>query len=269
MGIGLTAFALLILLGFLFWMILQYNRDYQPTPFAQAIREGMEHERAGDFGGAAGAFSRAIRLEPANKMGYLYRGKAHLLAKQFDAAVGDFTEAIALDKHLAPAYLGRGQARLLKQDWPRARSDLDSAIQLDRRQTNAAAFSSRAVLHLHQGAFDQALADANRAVKLARRRYNGYAARAEIRFVMGDYAAALHDFRRALRHRPRNLFALAGLAISHHALRHADEARWIWSQLVERDPRYQHPDVLREDYGCSAPLVEAACQLITELETRS
>jgi tetratricopeptide (TPR) repeat protein len=93
-----------------------------------------------------------------------------------DEALAAYDTAIELEPDMAYAYRNRSLARIRSGDSAGARDDLDRALELDPEY--AEAYNDRAFDAVFDGDCDAALADADRALELDERSANGHAIRA-------------------------------------------------------------------------------------------
>jgi tetratricopeptide (TPR) repeat protein len=80
-----------------------------------------------------------------------------------------------------------------------------------------------------------------------------------------QYQLALSDFQKSLDLRPGYYFALAGLAITYHALGQVEEARRLWNELIAEDSRYRDAEWVKKELNWVDALVEEARKLIAKL----
>jgi tetratricopeptide (TPR) repeat protein len=85
-------------------------------------------------------------------------------------------------------------------------------------------------------------------------------------FAMGNFEAALRDFERSHELDSEFKWAIAGLAITHHALGHVEKARKLWRRLLAQDERYRDADWVKQKLNWPDPLVEEARKLIAGLD---
>jgi len=97
---------------------------------------------------------------------------------------------------LAHTYAMRGLAYSLKGFYDRAIADFDAAI--DRRPNFPAALNNRAWAYFRSGRVRQGLPDIERSIELEPGSAFAYDTRAHMRQSLGDSAAALRDYDRAL-----------------------------------------------------------------------
>jgi tetratricopeptide (TPR) repeat protein len=97
---------------------------------------------------------------------------------------------------LAHAYAMRGLAYSLKGAYERAIADFDAAI--ERRPNFPAALNNRAWAYFRSGRVRQGLPDIERSIELEPGSAFAYDTRAHMRQALGDRAAALRDYDRAL-----------------------------------------------------------------------
>lgn len=180
-----------------------------------------------------------------------------------DSAIADYDEAIRLNPKYYRAYYNRSIARLDRGDLDGALDDANEAIRLNPQ--SAGAFSVRGGARDHKGDFDGALADYSEAIHLNPQNPSAYNNRAEAYFAARQYELALADFQQANSLRPAENVILAGLAITHHALGHVDEAKRLWKSLIQQDARYQDANWVGKTLNWAAPLIEEARRLTSRL----
>jgi tetratricopeptide (TPR) repeat protein len=110
----------------------------------------------------------------------------------FDGAIGDCTEAIRLNAHFAEAYSRRGTAYVGLNDYDQAIADFDEALRLD--PYYSAAYFNRGLAKAAKGQFDGAMADYNQALRLNPLFASAYYSRAVARTALRDYRAAIADY---------------------------------------------------------------------------
>ncbi|MGH6771489.1 MAG: tetratricopeptide repeat protein, partial [Xanthobacteraceae bacterium] len=127
--------------------------------------------------------------EPVERrvIAYLRRGRAYeegrarQTREDFIRAIADYTEAIRLDPSRAEAYASRGLAYAYLGQHDRTIADIDMALKLDVKlypESGHRLFRARGRAHFRRGAFDLAIADHTREIKLAPRFADGYLHRA-------------------------------------------------------------------------------------------
>lgn len=180
-----------------------------------------------------------------------------------DGAIPDYDEAIRLNPRYYRAFYNRSIARLGKRDLEGALEDANEAIRLNPQ--SAGAYSVRGGVRDRRGDFAGAMEDYDKAIELHPQDPSAYNNRAEGYFAAGKYELALSDFQQANGIRPAENVIVAGLAITHHALGHIDEARRLWKSLIQQDPRYSDADWVGNTLNWAAPLVDEAHKLTARL----
>jgi hypothetical protein len=115
----------------------------------------------------------------------------------FKAAVKGCSEVIRENPQAAWAYYSRGTANSAMGKTSLAMADLTKAIELE--PGNASYLLFRALLFLHDNAFEHAIADANKSIELNPKSADGYLGRAIIRGKSGNFEAAAQDCDHALK----------------------------------------------------------------------
>ena len=110
----------------------------------------------GEYDRAIADFDKAIRLDPNNAEFYYKRGTAFINKGDYDRAIADYDQAIRL-KPTTSAYGSRALAYSSKGEYDRAIADCDQALKLD--PNNDTAYNNRAFASIKKGDYDRALAD--------------------------------------------------------------------------------------------------------------
>lgn len=94
----------------------------------QAIKEGVEAMRRGDWKQAGDAWEKSVKLDPGNAGAWANLGKVQLQQKKPDAAIASLEKAVALQPTLADAWVTLGMAYESLQAPMRAISCLTRAV---------------------------------------------------------------------------------------------------------------------------------------------
>lgn len=197
------------------------------------------------------------------------RGLAYFAARNWEAALQDFREATRLAPRLGEAWLGYGnvlqemgdyenalqlyqQAHTLDSGDPRPIFNMgvvlcklykyEEAIEqfdamLRTHDRHALALAHRAACHFHLGRFEEAAADANRALTLAPDLPEAYHALGLLEMEKGDFALAERIFTEALDFQPDNSELLAGRGLARLKLRKNEDALEDLDAAVAYDTR--------------------------------
>lgn len=132
--------------------------------FQSALSRGQAAAAAGDWAGAADAYSEAVRLDPKSGDALRCRGTAYLHLGRNDQALADLDAAVALVPPNASLVYNRGLARARLGDGEGALADFSEAVRLD--PGLARAYKARAAVRVRQGDAAGAEADRRRAAEL-------------------------------------------------------------------------------------------------------
>ncbi|MDR1898454.1 MAG: tetratricopeptide repeat protein [Treponema sp.] len=153
--------------------------------------------------------------------GILFAGRG-----EYAMAIEDFTEALELDPELRSAWMLRGMAYYASASYvtgigenfssvdtattagrkaaaaeqaayDRAVADFSRAIRLD--PNDAKAYNSRGVAYDSKGEYDRAIADYNQAIRLDPNNASAYNNRGNAYYAKGEYDRAIDDYGRAIR----------------------------------------------------------------------
>ena len=116
------------------------------------------------------------------------------------------------------------------------------------------------------GNLQDAISDFTQAIQIKPDYAIAYNNRGETYLASGNFEAALSDFQKSNSLRPGLQYSLAGLAITHHALRQIPEAKRIWKEvLVKMDERYLDAEWVGKEVDWRPELIEEARKLIAKL----
>jgi tetratricopeptide (TPR) repeat protein len=175
-----------------------------PT-FGQAYYfRGVSYLQMSRFDEALADLSAALRYPAPNAeyVGRIYNLRAILHTQRDDsaAALADLEAGIAAAPELPDLYLTRARVYEGLERLPDALADYTRALELD--DTDAIAYSGRALLNLRLDNQAAALADFDRLVALNPNDIETRYRRASLRIAAGDFPAALDDLNAALRLSP-------------------------------------------------------------------
>lgn len=159
-------------------------------------------------------FQKAIELDPRYAPAYADLSSAYALALfyRYDVGIDSYTlaaqalafaeHAIALDENLAAAYAARGYlGALIGQDAATVAADFDRAASLQPNAANIPSWRARSLAQL--GQFEEAVAEASRAVDLDPLAPGRHIALGELSLQLGDYGQAISSAQLATALEPR------------------------------------------------------------------
>jgi tetratricopeptide (TPR) repeat protein len=129
-----------------------------------ALDRGQAAAKAGDWTGAADAFSEAVQFDPSSADALRRRAVAYLRLGENERAIADLDAALGLEAGDAKATYNRGLARSRLGDMDGALADFSQAIRLD--PNYARAYHARGNMNARAGNAAQAEADWQRAMEL-------------------------------------------------------------------------------------------------------
>lgn len=181
-------------------------RLFSGNAVAYTIR-GTAHADRQEYDSALEAMNEAIKLAPDCIGGLMNRGLVYETKGEHDRAAADFDRVLEMSSAEA-AFVFRARAYAAKRDYSRAVQELDQALNRDAR--NLTALVHRCFLRAVLGALNEALMDCNDAL---RERPNEAGVRATLGLVnlkKGAIDEAIAEYNSALRIAKRSAFSLYG-----------------------------------------------------------
>ena len=163
---------------------------------------GLARFHKGDYLGAIADYNQALRIRPGLHTAYLNRAAAYRASGDPQTALKDLDRAIALKKDFFQAYNNRGSLHLDLGDTKAALQDLNRAIELNKDEV-AEPFYQRGYTYLAMKEFDKAIADFERAIKLAPEMAWAYHGRGTAWMYKGVMMPAIVDYNRAIELDPK------------------------------------------------------------------
>jgi adenylate cyclase len=204
----------------------------------------------GMFDQSTACFRRAIELDPNYAAPYAGLGMAYILdyqhhwsdtpEKSFDQAERMVSESIAKDDKDPFAHYVAAVVFIWRRDYERSADEADRALSLN--PNYALAVNTRALVHIYTGEPAKAIPYIERAIRLdpAQQLYRHFLGTAY--FVAGNYETAAAVFKDRIAMTPTTDLSRAFLASALGHLDRLDEARQVWRELKEINPRYSHVD---------------------------
>jgi tetratricopeptide (TPR) repeat protein len=186
--------AVVLAAGALAWGVYLYVAS-APMRAERAFEDGMRLMGSGDYKGAAGRFTDAVRIWPQLAAGYFERGLAREDMNQPDAAMEDFGLALGLDPNMGPAHTALGKIFRDRGDLTRAMNEFTVSIDLN---SNTDALYQRGQVHESLGQHQQAIHDYDAAIHEQPDAPYVYRARAMSKDALNDHEGAEQDRRIAI-----------------------------------------------------------------------
>lgn len=165
-------------------------------------------------------------------------GQAQLLAGQVEQAVSTFARLAALQPGNAQVQMSLAEAQVAAKDFDAARRSLKKAAELD--PNLAAAWRGLAMLALHNGRTDEALAIAKAMQKRQHDDADGYAVEGDIEVQRKNWAAAIAAYRTALQYSQASEAAIklhSTLSVA-KKIPEADKVAADWEKRRPNDPAF-------------------------------
>ncbi len=143
----------------------QPTNQFVPEPQAhEAIIEGYNFYKKGDFNNAIAEYTKAVDIDPNNNEAYYYRGRAYVKTGEDEKALSDFIQSIELDPHHFESYRNLDWVLAKQSKWDTIINYWNEFIQLE--SDHAQAYLERGGAYYHQGNWVAALKDAKQSCSL-------------------------------------------------------------------------------------------------------
>ncbi len=209
--------------------------DQQPRWADGWFYYGLIKARAGNFPEALHGFDTAVALDPDNPVALHYRAKVRTNLGDFDGAIGDYSKALRGGLARVDILADRSLALAAKRDFVAAQADLDEGLRL--MPENTRLYFLRASVKLQRGDAAGAQADRAKGMSSLPADAQGYIARALARRELRDFDGALADLRSAEKLAPNALAAYENQAqILGEELKRSSDAVAVLDRAVRAVP---------------------------------
>jgi tetratricopeptide (TPR) repeat protein len=176
---------------------------------------GRVYLLSGKFEQALADLDRAIQLAPQYAQAYLNRGRIYMFLGEFDKARANLNRSLKINPHFADGYFLRSILYSLSQEYDLAIADLDRSLQYQpdyalsyvgsnfgdltlEQLHQAMVYFMRGNIYLNQKDFQNALANAERAMQIAPKLNEVYLLRGTANLGLEKYEQAIADLTQAL-----------------------------------------------------------------------
>jgi tetratricopeptide (TPR) repeat protein len=159
------------------------------------------------------SLNQHINVYPDDPNGYCYRGICYERLDKFDRALADFDLAISIQPNQPVIYHARGRTQQRMGDLQGALADFNLAIEHSSPDPNiidpqlATVYDDRAEVHRCCGAYLEALADGDRAIRLNPQFADAYFRRGLTYAELGDLELAMLDYSNTIDINPQHINA--------------------------------------------------------------
>ena len=163
------------------------------------------------------------------------RGIAYQRTRDYGPAVAEYEQAVKISPKYGTGYANLANAARLNGDIARAREAVQTGLRAD--SNNAFLYSARGLIATHDGAFQDAIADYNRALELKPDYSAAFFNRAEAYSSLGQLDRACADYDAAISADSRNSGAFAGRAFCRLERHDLEGAMSAANQAIELGPQ--------------------------------
>ncbi len=150
---------------------------------------------------AAVYLTKAIDIDPSNKLLYKLRGDAYSMTPESDSAIADYNTAISIDSDFIEAYIGRALLyEISRDDYRKAASDYTKVISIDPNYNYLYTYRSNCFLSL--GDTTRALQDLDKSFGFDQKYDYNYFKRAQLYTDLKMFDEAIWDYTEAIKLNP-------------------------------------------------------------------
>lgn len=247
---------------------LPANRVYLYARRA-AIRNAL-----GDVAGAIEDYTAAIDSErKASPNLYGMRSALYLSRRDFARALEDTDKLLELNPQSEIGFANRAAARMFLGDTHGAIDDANRGLEHSQSPSGKALlYNNRGTAHRLQGDLTAAISDYNLALSVALQPQEQRVVHPSIitnqgiiYYLQEEYDQAKAYFQQAQNIMPGFFRALAGLAISRFKMGQMEEARQIWQDIIQREPRYKDARWLQRELNWPLEMMADTAEFIDKV----
>ncbi len=166
----------------------------------ELLERGIALSNSGKTSEAIDALSKAIELNPEERLTYFYRGLEFNRIKDFQKALNDLNKMIDLDPQDAFAFGTRALVYTGMGDYDNVLNDYSLAISKNPASVVdlSSSYSGRGLLYITLKKYDEAIIDYTKAIEIDPRNKVAYIGRALAYKTLGEYHKAIEDCDRAI-----------------------------------------------------------------------
>ena len=181
---------------------------YEGNPIYPYTNRGIYYIDNEMYDEAKKDLNKVLQMDAKNFIALNNLGKISMIFQEYENAITFFNRSLSINNKVEGAYYNRSFAKTCLGNLESALLDLDSAIIL--KKNIPLLYNNRGVLRMNLGFTNEALQDFDNAIKFSNSTYcDAFGNRAYIKFLSGNYAAALQDCNSALQLEPENEALLA------------------------------------------------------------
>ena len=227
-----------------------YTRILDAESTAPEIRvdayylRGLAFAIQGKYEQAIADAAEAIDINPKYEKAYLARALVYHQKGEVDLAIADYDRAIDLAPRDADALINRASLYDRKGDHDGAIREFDALLAMDSAQPmlsevgHSFAYLNRGVAHFNRGEFDQAIADAGKAIEFNPKLSYAYLNRGRAYQAKGKYSPAIADFDKAIEVNSTSAFFYYYRGIAHRSKNEFTLAIADFQKAMELDPKF-------------------------------
>lgn len=207
--------------------------EIEPAFALAFFRQGEAHEAASSRWRAAGAYRRAIHVDPG--FAEAYKALGDLLARSprrlYEQAAEAYGKAVEADPDYADAYVGLGDALSATGKFDEAVREYRRGLAID-PQNPRVHYSLARILYTEKGLYHEAVEAYQRALALDQTFVEAHIGLGDLYEEKGLYQEAIATYRKALTLRPKHPGALYALALAYEKV-DPKEAVARWEEYIK------------------------------------
>jgi len=185
----------------------------------QWFEKGYDYDINKEYDNAIEAYTKAIQLDPNYAEAHYNRGLSYSSKGQYDKAVEDYSRAIIINPNYTDAYYRRGRTYYSKVQYDKAIDDFNKVISIDPNyhdpmyigiylnrynQGNSAIYYWCGMAYYHEGQYDQAINNFDKAISIGSTDAVLYNTRGMMYDLKGLHDKAIEDYSKSITLDPKH-----------------------------------------------------------------
>jgi arylsulfatase A-like enzyme/Flp pilus assembly protein TadD len=213
--------------------VLEEALNEAPEATSARMILGVQYEKLGDFNKASQLFARALADDPRNGLASFDLAQSSAKLGKTDEAISWYQRTLEVDPGFSMAHTALGIIYRDRRQWPQAIEQFEKALACG---PDSAAYYNLSGIFALQGHLDQALKEAEEAIKLQPNQAEYHGMLGSVYLLRKQMPEAERAYLRAIELNPRSAPALVNLAKVYTETGQLGKARICLQQAMKLDP---------------------------------